>query len=355
MSNVYRLPEREEAMPEAFEWIARLERGLTEEERMDLRAWLAGHPRRTDALLEAAALWDRMGSLSRLADLFPRPAPRTGSREPLAGHSSRFRFAIAASLAVAAAVSGYFMFTKPGGLPGALRQPEGPAQVAQEQIFETAIGEHSTIRLPDGSELTLNTNSRVRAAYDDAGRTLRLERGEMYVRVAHDAARPLTVWAGDRLVRAVGTAFNVQITPDQRVEVIVTDGKVLIGVMRANTTVPETAWIEAFDTTVSAGQRAVLSDQEQAVQDIGSKEIDVKLSWREGNLIFHGEPLAQALGEIERYTRVTFVIRDEELKAIRVAGLFRAGDVDGLLATLRENFNIAYERVGAEKIVLKNE
>jgi transmembrane sensor len=224
----------------------------------------------------------------------------------------------------------------------------------QEQVFETAVGEHSTIRLIDGSELTLNTNSRVRAEFGPAGRILRLERGELFVRVAHDASRPLTVLAGDRLVRAVGTAFNVEITPGQLVEVIVTDGKVLIGVAKTAATT-EAAWVEDFSTPVLAGQRVVLGDEKPAVEQLESTEIDVKLSWREGNLVFHGEPLAEALGEIERYTRVTFVIRDEELKTVRIAGLFKAGDVDGLLATLRENFNISYERIGAEQIVLTSD
>jgi transmembrane sensor len=344
--NIYQFPDPRDVTAEACEWLARLERGLTEEEGGDLREWLAANPKRAPALIEAAGLWDRMDSLSRLADLFPKPIQRER-------HVTPRTFALAAFVLVALTAALFAVFryeVKP--------ESEATVQVAttaQEQLIETAIGEHSTTRLLDGSELTLNTNSRVRAEFGENYRTLRLERGEIYVKVAHDSAKPLTVWAGDRLVRAVGTEFNVQITADQRVEVIVTDGKVLIGVLKANTTTPQSAWIEAFNTPLLAGQRVMLGDQESAVEDIGAKEIDVKLSWREGNLIFHGEPLADALGEIERYTRVTFVIRDEELRAVRVAGLFKAGDVDGLLATLRENFNISYERVGAQKIVLKNE
>ncbi len=76
------------------------------------------------------------------------------------------------------------------------------------------------------------------------------------------------------------------------------------------------------------------------------------MSWRQGNLIFRGESLEDAVAEIGRYTTVEFVILDDDLRKVRIAGLFKAGDVDGLLATLRENFNISYQHTGDGKIVL---
>jgi len=346
MSKVYRFPEpNEDPTAEACEWLARLNRGLTEQEGRELREWLATSPKRAAVFIESAGVWDRMDSLGRLADLFPKPVQRRRALGPRT-------LALAASVVILLG-AGLLAFFNKGKTDV---WPTSDVQIAsapQEQLFETEIGEASTVRLADGSELTLNTNSRVRVLIEPARRTLHLERGEMFIKVAHDASRPLTVWASDRLVRAVGTAFNVLITQDQSVEVIVTDGKVLVGIANIDAAVSDAAWIEDFSTPVVAGQRAVLSDQSPAVEDLGATEIDVKLSWRDGNLVFRGEPLAEALGEIERYTRVTFVIRNEELKTIRVAGHFKAGDVDGLLATLRENFNISYERVGAEKIILK--
>ena len=56
--------------------------------------------------------------------------------------------------------------------------------------------------------------------------------------------------------------------------------------------------------------------------------------------------------EVSRYTSIAFVFLDDDLKKVRIAGLFKAGDVDGLLAVLRQNFDIAYERVGEEKVLL---
>jgi transmembrane sensor len=134
----------------------------------------------------------------------------------------------------------------------------------------------------------------------------------------------------------------------------VTEGKVLVGVFDRNRVRPENDW--AADSSgalaIQAGESIVLGDGKEAVKPIEPEDIEVRLSWRGGDLIFRGESLAEAIGEIERYTPVEFVILDDDLKKIRVAGLFKAGDVDGLLTTLKDNFNISWQRVGDEQIIL---
>ena len=47
-----------------------------------------------------------------------------------------------------------------------------------------------------------------------------------------------------------------------------------------------------------------------------------------------------------------FEVADESIKQERIAGLFKAGDVDGLLAALEQNFNIHNQRMGNNKIRL---
>ena len=87
-------------------------------------------------------------------------------------------------------------------------------------------------------------------------------------------------------------------------------------------------------------------------EEIEPEEIAVKLSWRQGSLIFRGESLEEAVYEVGRYTAVEFIFLDDESKKVKISGRFKAGDVDGLLAALRENFKISYERAGDGKIYL---
>jgi transmembrane sensor len=69
-------------------------------------------------------------------------------------------------------------------------------------------------------------------------------------------------------------------------------------------------------------------------------------------LVFTGEPLDEALAEVSRYTTTTFEIDDDALTKIKVAGYFKANDIDGLLKSLSSNFNIQFEKINNTSIRL---
>jgi len=353
MSNISEFPSRKDRrLEEAGDWIAAIGRGLTEEDEQELGAWLSSSSANYDVFMELACLWDDMDGLGRLADLFPEPAPKR--RYP----SSRAILATAASIVVALALFAVFQ------TPDIADQTMGePASVVMAGSYSTEIGEQSTHQLSDGSIITLNTNSSVRVDFTESNRLLILERGELHVKVAHDPDRRLSVIVGNRVVQAVGTEFNVEITQDQSIELVVTDGVVMVGVVDATDeeASPDTPLLlTQSSTVVGAGEGVLIAANDQNAESVDaerveSDEIAVKLSWREGNLIFRGESLEEAVAEVGRYTAVEFVFLDEDAKAVRVAGLFKAGDVEGLLSALRNHFDITYEWQGEDRILLSAE
>ena len=98
----------------------------------------------------------------------------------------------------------------------------------------------------------------------------------------------------------------------------------------------------------------MLGTPEETTKQLSDEDIEAKLSWREGRLIFRGERLEAALAEVERYTTVQFVFLEDEIRTREVVGRFRAGDVDSLLLALRLNFNVAYERIDDGQVLLSN-
>jgi len=344
MKNIHEFPALDERYEEASIWVARMDRGLTADDEEALKRWLSESDDNHAVLFGMTNLWDRMDTVSRLSDICPHTIARQRK-------SVRLPLGLAASLVVAVI-----------GLWGAIglhqtTDSEGEVTTPTTYTHETVIGEQAAVVLPDGTQVTLNTNSLIRVRYTEERRLLTLERGEIHVEVSHDPARRFSVIVNDRVIQAIGTEFNIKITSDQSIELLVTDGIVIVGILEDagfgdNADTPVILPPSAI--SVSAGEAILLTSSEEELRtiEIESEEIEVRLSWTEGNLIFSGESLEEAMVEIGRYTSVEFRFLDEESKKVRVAGLFQTGDVDGLLSALRENFNISYERIDDDTILL---
>ncbi|MGV2871364.1 FecR family protein [Colwellia sp. E150_009] len=355
MSNIHHIHEKniidEEAkrLDEASDWIAKIDRDLTTQEMTALKTWLSLNTKNTEVLLEVAHLWDKMDDLSRLSDLFPQASPSVLKKYPT------WLSALAASVILVFSIG----FYQSGFNFSIFNQLNQSAVVVMQMNYQTGIGESNTINLPDHSKVVLNTNSFVQVRYTPTARIIDLQRGEIHIDVAHDTSRPLSVLARGKVIQAVGTAFNVEVR-NELVELIVTDGKVLVAVRKndiASMNIDDIAKrLPQNSMAVSKGEQIDLDLTGSAVEKVikvDPVEVAAKLSWRTGNLIFRGESLAEAMAEISRYTNMKFELSDDEaLKNVQVAGMFKTGDVTGLLEVLSNNFNIRYERVSNDKIIL---
>lgn len=341
MSNIYQFQSESQIYDDASLWVARLDRDLSAAETEALRQWLALSPKHKECLLEMAKLWDRMDSLAVLSELFdpPNVQPRS-TRSP--DHTA---WAVAASvLALVFALN----LLIPATLWQAPTVEQAPLQASSETsdtLYETGIGAHSTVNLPDGTKMMLNTNTQVSVTYSDNERLLILKKGELLVEVAHDKQRPLRVQVGNKMVEAVGTAFNVYLKDDHNFDVIVTEGRVHVKPVTDKTlTVLDIHHTAAIQELGRGEKLSVRASQPTEVEAIGLAVINDRLSWRDGNLAFRGETLQDALKELSRYTPDSFKVVDPRIKDVRIAGLYKAGDVDGLLLALKENFNITHLR-----------
>ncbi|WP_323815924.1 FecR family protein [Cellvibrio sp. NN19] len=368
MSNVYPFQTENQIYEEASLWVTRLERGLNDAETEALRQWLSLSPKHKDCLMEMANLWDRMDRLSVLSELFDRPAAQTagaqttgaqttGAQSSSAKHHSARTWAIAASVSVFAIALGLWLPSIQTQTPSsstpiaqAINSEPSDSLETSNTLYETGVGAHSTVNLPDGTKMLLNTSTQVSVTYSEHERLLVLKKGELMVEVAHDKTRPLRVQIGEKFVEAVGTAFNVYRKDDQNFDVIVTEGRVQVKPVALKfsdtTTDPTRSDLKsAAIQELSRGEKlTVRASLPSAIETIASAIIQDHLSWRDGNVVFRGETLQDALDELSRYTSDDFKVVDSRINDIRIAGLYKAGDTEGLLLALKENFNIASQR-----------
>jgi len=239
-----------------------------------------------------------------------------------------------------------------------LLQTSGYFNQTQDAHFITTVGGQKTLELVDGSTIILNTNSEIDIKITPTSRTINLSRGEAHFDVASDMKRPFEVFAGGGVVEAVGTAFTVQLH-QENVEVTVTDGVVKL------LTQPETqitpVFIESENeqapaltaiAALTAGQNAVFSKQIQSVEWMSDDELEQKLLWREGFIIFAGEPLSKVVADISRYTEIIIEIEEPSLEETPIGGRFKVGDVEGLFEALENIFNVKVNRINSAHVKL---
>lgn len=340
----------EQRIEEASDWIAKLDRGLLEHEKVTLKSWLSHTPENVAVFLDIAKMWDKMDDLTRLSDLFPQTDNKSHSNKKRVGWFDAIAASVVLALTVGIFQASYLSFSNDTSSP----------IVAMQTSYQTGIGESNTIDLPDDSTIVLNTNSFVQIKYTSKARIIELQRGEIHIDVAHDTTRPLSVIAGGKVIQAVGTAFNVEVR-NELVELIVTDGKVLVAeksTEQIELSIDDVAKkLPSNSMAISKGEKVNLDLtglQPEEVIKVDEVDIAASLSWQKGNLIFRGESLANAMKEIGRYTDIEFQLaNDQQLQNVQVAGLFKTGDVNGLLDVLNRNFNISHEKVGQNKIILK--
>lgn len=335
--NIVPLPSAEVIEEEAANWFAALDReDIAPEELAAFKRWMAASERHRAAFEQLSGLWGELEALSALDDIAERDAPA----QQRAVFSRRAVAAIAASFAALVIAGGAFYTYHLGTL-------------SQSGAYVTAVGEQRTVELADGSTVQLNTNSRVEVDYTRRGRDVRLVRGEAHFDVVKNLRRPFSVHAADGVVRAVGTAFTVRLREASEIEVTVEEGRVsLLNIPRKRAAPGQKPVERAPLAQLTAGQSARFDDRVEEVEQMLESELKRKLAWRQGMLAYSGEPLAEVVADVGRYTDMTIEIADPALGAKPVAGYFRVGEMEGLFDSLELNFGVTVERVNNKHVRL---
>ena len=353
--NVINFRNKDKIREQASEWIIRLEDpAIQEGDIQELVTWLDSNPHHRTEFLELASLWGNMDILSRLAEIIPLDGQQT-SRSIKTGTYDFFRypgFAIMAS--VCAVLLAIFL------LNNDQRSAAGPEEPDLDIVYTTQVGDQDFVRLVDGSSIKLNTDSRVQVDYTNDFRNIYFERGEAYFDVTDDANRPFVVHVGKGSVTAVGTAFTIKYD-DKIVGVTVIEGIVEVNTLPVNdvvTTISDNQSMKkgiVTKTSVSAGQTAEFAEAIHSVDTVEPEEIDHKLAWQRGMLIFDGDYLEDAVNEITRYTDTKIVISDETIRKVQIGGYFRTGEIDAMLTAFETSFGIAVTRVNDNFILLSKQ
>jgi transmembrane sensor len=324
-------------------FVTRLYSGeMTAAEEAELNIWLTAGPDHRAEYDMMLALWDNAEGLKGDIDILA--AGHADSAAPRLPHFIWNLRSIAAVCAVVFSISLLLIGTL------------GPPTENRHETFETAVGEQRAIVLEDGSNLMLNTGSRVLIDFTPSKRRVILDYGEAFFDVAKDPDRPMIVAVGGRDVTVLGTQFNVLLA-GKEVKVAVVEGTVAVSPRdtrfpmngsdntQENDVGTENSLPSGFSleesvgkdgVVLQAGSIAVFRGEQQQVTVNSSDIVERIQSWRGGVIRFDGEPLYRVVGEINRYSRSKVLIEDSSIMNLTISGVFKPGQVDMILMSLED-------------------
>jgi transmembrane sensor len=305
-------PPSVEAREQAEAWYARLMApDCSLQDREAFEQWRAqpGHAEAFAATERLVAGVDALaGSDPRMEALMQRARGRPVAA--LRGPRYRRVWAVAACVALAAVLGLRFG-------PALLSGPE-PVQYATD-------AQGRSIALEDGSIVRLDVASRIAVSLGRKRRSVELLEGRALFEVAHDAARPFVVRAGDGSITDVGTRFQVQREGN---DVVVTLAEGIVTVSRRDGQEGDQ------EARLKPGEQLSWSGDD-ARWTLRPVDTEAALSWTHGRLIFHGTRLDEVVAEVNRYSRRKLVLADPSLAGLPVHGNFLAGNADAVVAALK--------------------
>ena len=225
--------------------------------------------------------------------------------------------------------------------------------------YVTDVGEQRSVRLPDGSMMHLNTDSRAVVQFSDSDRAIRLESGEALFKVERDAGRPFEVLTPSARIRVLGTEFNVR-EMGSATRVAVVDGAVKVSPagpsplplaqVGESLTADPSPVAGKGEEILRAGDEANV-EQRQVVKS-PKPNIGRAVSWRSRRLVFQEESLGAIADEFNRYNRVPrIVIEGEQASGRRYGGTFNADDPQSLVRLVTRTGDLQAEQRGDEVII----
>ncbi|MDN3681211.1 FecR family protein [Vibrio tapetis subsp. quintayensis] len=185
--------------------------------------------------------------------------------------------------------------------------------------YVTAVGEVREITLSDGTQMAMNTATRVFVDFNQYERRLHLLEGEILITSSHHLT-PFFVTTKQGKVTPIGTRFSVQ----QRAEdtlVAVYEGEVALQPER-----------KQMAQHLLAGENATFTRIDLLAKD---KNPSADPLWLEQKIMAQNTPLPQFMEELSRYRKGVLNV-DKNLSELKLTGVFSTLDTDETLFNISQ-------------------
>ncbi len=196
------------------------------------------------------------------------------------------------------------------------------------ETIATPYGARTSFKLPDGSEVWLNSGSSISFPKQYAEiRNVELT-GQAYFKVVKDG-KPFLIKTSLGTIEVMGTSFDVKAYSNDNFETTLVEGSVKIS-DKANRI-----------ATLKPGQQSIITPANEFL--LKEVNTDLHTSWKEGKLIFVKEPFANVAKALERWYNVKIELQGEKLKKLGYTGTIEMETFGEVLELINTTTPIKYK------------
>jgi len=259
------------------------------------------------------------------------------------------------------------------GIAWQLRSPKNLPESTNTTNVAVAYGSKSTIELPDGSLVVLNSGSKLTypTSFGKDNRTVILS-GEGFFEVRKNSKWPFFVKTSGMTIKVTGTKFNVKAYPDEILtETTLVSGSVEILEDKKEGSPKLLALLKPNQKAIFNRENVVIKEPISEKKELKNNkkistphfkalidiEEDVKTeeltSWKNNVLIINNEKLSDLTKKLERWYNVEISLKNEALSNIRFSGKFDKETIQEVLEALMFIQPFSYE-ISKNKIKIKS-
>lgn len=202
----------------------------------------------------------------------------------------------------------------------------------QVYVVEADRGQRSSVVLPDGTKVWLNSRTQVsyQGNYGQKERIVNLS-GEAYFEVAKDPDRHFVVKVDGLEVEALGTAFNVKAYEE--------DDEIIASLREGRVRTSVGGHVDILDSGQSLSYSKVSGKVE-----LEDDDVEYHLKWRENELAFRGETLEEIADMLDRLYNVNIEFDSENIKRYRFSGVIKNNSLDNVFELISLTAPIEYTK-----------
>jgi transmembrane sensor len=202
----------------------------------------------------------------------------------------------------------------------------------------TLAGEKTIITLSDGSQVTLNADSKLRypGQFKAANRKVYLI-GEGYFIVHHNNNQPFIVYTENLTTTVLGTKFNISAYPENKtIAVSLLDGKVKVARSDKG---------KIDNVIFLKPKEKLLYDKDNDVSKLGLFDSIEAVGWKDNIYKFENEPLSIVFPQLERAFGVKFKITGQTVLSQKITIKFEKKYIKTVIDVLKNLTGLDYKIV----------